>query len=87
MKIYTRTGDTGLTGLFGGRRVWKDAPAVEAYGSVDELNAGLGVARMALGPGPLDTLLVTWGVSQVLQQLAPDVFGTAGVDVAAPTWL
>jgi len=57
MKIYTRTGDTGLTGLFGGRRVWKDAPAVEAYGAVDELNAGLGMARMALGPGPLDTLL------------------------------
>ncbi|GAA1846488.1 urea ABC transporter permease subunit UrtB [Pseudonocardia ailaonensis] len=36
---------------------------------------------------PLDTLLVTWGVSLILQQLARDVFGTAGVDVAAPTWL
>ncbi|GAA1241033.1 urea ABC transporter permease subunit UrtB [Pseudonocardia aurantiaca] len=36
---------------------------------------------------PLDTLLVTWGVSLVLQQLARDVFGTAGVDVPAPTWL
>jgi len=36
---------------------------------------------------PLDTLLVTWGVSLVLQQLARDVFGTAGVDVAAPSWL
>lgn len=36
---------------------------------------------------PLDTLLVTWGVSLVLQQLARDVFGTAGVDVAAPAWL
>jgi urea transport system permease protein len=36
---------------------------------------------------PLDTLLVTWGVSLVLQQLARDVFGTAGVDVPAPVWL
>ncbi|WP_214401323.1 urea ABC transporter permease subunit UrtB [Pseudonocardia lacus] len=36
---------------------------------------------------PLDTLLVTWGVSLILQQLARDVFGTAGVDVPAPGWL
>ncbi|WP_181780763.1 urea ABC transporter permease subunit UrtB [Pseudonocardia pini] len=36
---------------------------------------------------PLDTLLVTWGVSLILQQLARDLFGTAGVDVAAPAWL
>lgn len=36
---------------------------------------------------PLDTLLVTWGVSLILQQAARDVFGTAGVDVKAPTWL
>ncbi len=36
---------------------------------------------------PLDTLLVTWGVSLVLQQVARDVFGTAGVDVPAPAWL
>jgi urea transport system permease protein len=36
---------------------------------------------------PLDTLLVTWGVSLVLQQLARDIFGTAGVDVPAPEWL
>jgi urea transport system permease protein len=36
---------------------------------------------------PLDTLLVTWGVSLVLQQLARDIFGTAGVDVPAPSWL
>ncbi|HWP08039.1 MAG TPA: cob(I)yrinic acid a,c-diamide adenosyltransferase [Polyangiaceae bacterium] len=57
MKIYTRTGDSGLTGLFGGGRIAKDAPAVEAYGSVDELNAGLGVARATLGPGRLDALL------------------------------
>ncbi len=42
MKIYTRTGDGGDTGLFGGPRVPKHHPRVEAYGTVDELNAVLG---------------------------------------------
>lgn len=45
MKIYTRTGDEGETGLFGGGRVPKDDPRVSAYGDVDELNSALGVAR------------------------------------------
>ncbi len=53
MKIYTRTGDMGQTGLFGGGRVPKDDPRVTAYGEVDELNAALGVARAA-GLGTLD---------------------------------
>jgi cob(I)alamin adenosyltransferase len=43
-KLYTRTGDQGETALFGGGRVPKDHPRVEAYGSVDELNSALGVA-------------------------------------------
>ena len=45
MKIYTRTGDTGETSLFGGTRVQKSDPRVDAYGDVDELNACLGLAR------------------------------------------
>src|SRR3954469_24182449 len=45
MKIYTKTGDAGATGLFGGGRVPKDDVRVEAYGDVDELNAVLGMAR------------------------------------------
>ena len=45
MKIYTRTGDAGQTGLVGGGRVSKTHPRVEAYGDVDELNAALGLAR------------------------------------------
>lgn len=45
MKIYTRTGDDGSTGLLGAGRVMKCAPRVEAYGEVDELNAMLGMAR------------------------------------------
>lgn len=43
MNIYTKTGDTGETGLFGGQRVHKHHQRVEAYGTVDELNAVLGV--------------------------------------------
>jgi cob(I)alamin adenosyltransferase len=44
MKLYTRSGDDGSTGLFGGQRVLKNHPRVEAYGTVDELNAALGLA-------------------------------------------
>ena len=58
MKIYTKTGDAGSTGLFGGGRVPKDDTRVEAYGDVDELNAVLGVAR-AVEPMPrIDEVLV-----------------------------
>jgi cob(I)alamin adenosyltransferase len=48
-KIYTRTGDRGDTGLFGGGRVGKDDVRVDAYGEVDELNAVVGLARAADG--------------------------------------
>ena len=51
MKIYTKTGDTGQTALFGGGRVPKSDPRVEAYGDVDELNATLGVV-LATEPMP-----------------------------------
>ena len=56
MKIYTRTGDTGETGLFGGGRVSKDDVRVEAYGALDEANAALGVARAAGLDADLDAL-------------------------------
>ncbi|MEN3027510.1 MAG: cob(I)yrinic acid a,c-diamide adenosyltransferase [Chlorobiota bacterium] len=45
LRIYTRTGDDGTTGLFGGERVSKSHPRLEAYGAVDELNAVLGIVR------------------------------------------
>lgn len=48
-RIYTKTGDSGETGLFGGRRVPKDDIRVETYGTVDELNAALGLARSLIG--------------------------------------
>jgi len=44
LKIYTKTGDRGETGLLGGARMSKASPRIEAYGAVDELNAALGVA-------------------------------------------
>jgi len=45
-KVYTRTGDKGFTKLVGGKKVAKDAPRIEAYGTVDELNSVLGLARV-----------------------------------------
>jgi cob(I)alamin adenosyltransferase len=73
VKIYTKTGDAGETGLFGGGRVGKDNPRVEAYGEVDELNAAIGVARAA-GVGALD------GLCQALQE---QLF-TVGAVLATP---
>ena len=53
MKIYTKTGDKGTTALYGGERVSKDARRVNAYGTVDEANAVLGLARAHLEDGEL----------------------------------
>jgi cob(I)alamin adenosyltransferase len=64
-KIYTRTGDRGETGLFGGGRVGKDHVRVDAYGEVDELNAAVGLAR-ALGSEP--------GIDAQLERIQRDLF-------------
>jgi cob(I)alamin adenosyltransferase len=56
-KIYTRRGDDGSTGLFGGPRVRKDDLRVAAYGDVDELNSALGVAREEVPEGDLRALI------------------------------
>lgn len=74
MKIYTKTGDAGETGLFGGGRVPKDDERVDAYGEVDELNATLGLARSLSMPADLDGLL---------QQLQDQLF-TVGAVLATP---
>ena len=58
MKIYTKTGDRGDTGLFGGGRVSKHHPRVEAYGEVDELNAAIGLARSIEMMPRIDEVLV-----------------------------
>jgi cob(I)alamin adenosyltransferase len=59
MTIYTRTGDAGETGLFGGGRVPKDHARVQAYGDVDELNSVIGVARATPPVQFFDELLET----------------------------
>lgn len=57
MKIYTKTGDDGTTGLYGGGRVRKDDALIEACGAVDELNAALGVAHAEAPPAQIGDLL------------------------------
>lgn len=57
MKIYTKTGDDGTTGLVGGSRIRKDDVRVEAVGAVDELNAALGLAIVSGLPEPLASIL------------------------------
>lgn len=54
MKIYTRGGDRGETSLLGGGRIRKDHERIEAYGTIDELNSFIGVARAEWDRGPLD---------------------------------
>lgn len=74
MRIYTRTGDAGETGLFAGGRVPKDHPRVAAYGDVDELNAALGMA-MTLAPAADDR--------ELLETIQRDLF-TIGSELATP---
>ncbi|TWU35792.1 Cob(I)yrinic acid a,c-diamide adenosyltransferase [Novipirellula aureliae] len=74
MKIYTRSGDSGSTGLFGGPRVPKDDDRIESYGTVDELNACLGVVR-ASG--------VSKAIDGQLQQIQNELF-SIGAELATP---
>ena len=74
MKIYTKSGDGGDTGLFGGERVPKDHRRVVAYGEVDELSAALGLARATDPPDFEDALL---------QAIQRSLF-TIGAELATP---
>lgn len=74
MKIYTRTGDDGETGLFGGGRVLKCDPRLTAVGALDELNACLGWCRSTRLPVEIDDLL---------GQLQHDLFAL-GAELASP---
>lgn len=74
LRIYTRTGDEGDTGLFGGERVRKDDARVEAYGTVDELNAVLGVARAQAEDLELREILAAF----------QDRLFAVGADIATP---
>lgn len=56
MKIYTRTGDDGTTGLLGGSRTHKSSPRIQAIGDVDELNAAIGLVRVVLAEPMLEAI-------------------------------
>jgi cob(I)alamin adenosyltransferase len=73
MKIYTRHGDTGETGLLSGVRVWKNSPRLDVIGTLDELNATLGLLRSERLPEQTDRLL---------EQLQNELFD-AGTELAA----
>ena len=76
MKIYTKTGDSGTTGLFAGPRVFKDSPRIAAYGSVDELNSILGMAIQSLSPDSQQ-------LAQTITQIQSDLF-SIGAELATP---
>jgi cob(I)alamin adenosyltransferase len=73
MKIYTRSGDDGSTGLLGGSRVGKSDPRIECYGTVDELNATIGLAGVVTAPS----------LRSVLQRVQSELF-IIGSDLATP---
>jgi len=74
IKIYTRTGDKGETGLWGGGRVSKDAARIHAYGTVDECNAAIGVAR---------TFDLSKKLDSILEAIQNHLF-IVGADLATP---
>lgn len=74
MKVYTRGGDKGETSLFDGTRVPKSDPRVEVYGTIDELNSALSLARVA-APSP--------EVRAVVERIQHELF-TLGADFATP---
>ncbi|TSA16702.1 MAG: cob(I)yrinic acid a,c-diamide adenosyltransferase [Nitrosopumilales archaeon] len=74
VKIYTKTGDDGSTGLIGGNRIRKSSPRIIAYGTVDELNSSLGIALSL----KLDT-----DIADLLIKIQNDLF-VVGADLANP---
>ena len=70
MKIYTKTGDKGETSLFGGKRVGKDHARIDAYGTVDELNAVIGVCR---------SMKIRTKVDVIFEEIQNDLFDLGAV--------
>ena len=68
-KVYTRGGDAGETSLIGGDRVSKADPRLDAYGTVDELNATIGLVTEALGPSPAKAFL-----APILERVQNELF-------------
>jgi cob(I)alamin adenosyltransferase len=78
MKIYTRTGDDGSTGLFGGGRVEKNHPRIRAYGTVDEVNSVLGIVVAEIPADQTFQPLRTW-----ITRIQHELF-VLGADLATP---
>lgn len=81
-RVYTRTGDDGTTGLADGSRLPKDDARIEAYGTVDELNAVVGMALDAL-PSGVDLNVKQQSFESLLQAIQHDLFNIGG-DLATP---
>lgn len=91
-RIYTKAGDDGHTGLFGGARVAKDDPRIEACGAIDELNALLGLVRCETLPQEVDTLLARiqhnlFALGAELSTPDPAKMGTKWIDPPQIAWL
>ncbi len=82
-RIYTRTGDAGETGLFGGQRVPKDSNRVEAYGAVDELNASIGAVRASISSIASEAPAHLIDIDALLHRIQHDLF-LLGSDLATP---
>ena len=84
MKIYTKTGDSGTTGLFGGDRVDKHHARIEAYGTVDELNAVVGLTRSGIAESRLSSIPGGTDLDDTLARIQNELF-VLGADLATPT--
>src|SRR3989442_3399167 len=80
-RVYTRSGDKGETGLVGGKRVPKDALRIEAYGTIDELNAVVGLARVFNGEAPAGAARER--MEAILKRLQNELFDL-GSELATP---
>ncbi len=78
MKIYTKTGDAGETGLYGAERVVKAHPRVEAYGTVDEANSAIGLARSLLPKEQVDLQDLLERIQNALFDLGADLATRTG---------
>lgn len=82
-KVYTRTGDAGQTRLAGGQQVWKDCLRVEAYGTVDELNASIGLVR-AMNAESLATSPASTQLEEDLRWVQNKLFDVGSILATAP---
>lgn len=82
-KVYTRTGDAGKTRLAGGQQVWKDSLRVEAYGTLDELNAVVGVVRAMNGEVACNPIQVEQ-LDEDLRWIQNKLFDLGGILATVP---